>query len=171
MKKTLFTVVLALVSVIAINAQSLTGKQWCTMLGDEDGESVAVALTFNNNGTCELLIAAQQEMKEDGVPITLVAGLTVPGTYTRKDKDLRIALNNAKAEAEIDYEVKGLNAKAKAALDKEIRPSLKALEGEFKKEMLKEMPKMDNMKIVTLENQRLILKDSTGAKMTFYAEK
>ena len=34
--------------------QGLTGKQWCTVLNDEDGEGVAVALTFKKNGTCEL---------------------------------------------------------------------------------------------------------------------
>ena len=80
MKKILFTWLLLLVTALAVHAQSLTGKQWCTVLNDEDGQGVAVALTFEKNGTCEMLIAAQQDMKEDGVPINLVAGVTVPGT-------------------------------------------------------------------------------------------
>lgn len=69
-----------LVTTFAIHAQSLKGKQWCTVLNDEDGQGIAVALTFEKNGTCEILIATQHDMEEEGVPITLVAGVTVPGT-------------------------------------------------------------------------------------------
>ena len=35
-----------------------------------------------------MVIAAQQEMKEEGVPITLMAGVMVPGTYKRDGKKL-----------------------------------------------------------------------------------
>ena len=88
MKKIIFTLMLMLVTALAVNAQNLVGKQWCTVLNDEDGEGIAVALTFEKNGSCEMLIAAQQEMKEDGVPITLIAAVTVPGTYKLDGKDL-----------------------------------------------------------------------------------
>ncbi len=36
MPKIIFTFLLALVTALAVNAQSLTGKQWCTVLNDED---------------------------------------------------------------------------------------------------------------------------------------
>ena len=81
MKKIAFTLMLMLATAVAIHAQSLTGKQWCTVFNDEDGEGIGVALTFNKNGSCELIMAAQQEMKEDGVPITIYGGVTIPGTY------------------------------------------------------------------------------------------
>ena len=68
MKKILFTWMLMLVTALAVYAQSLTGKQWCTVLNDEDGEGIAVALTFEKNGTCEMLIAAQHDLEEDGMP-------------------------------------------------------------------------------------------------------
>ena len=45
-----------LVTALAVNAQNLVGKQWCTVLNDEDGQGIAVALTFEKNGTCEMLI-------------------------------------------------------------------------------------------------------------------
>ena len=88
MKKIIFTFLLALVAALAVNAQSLVGKQWCTVLNDEDGQGIAVALTFEKNGSCEMLIAAQQDMKEEGVPINLIASVTVPGTYKLDGKDL-----------------------------------------------------------------------------------
>lgn len=53
---------LLLVAALAVQAQSLTGKQWCTVLADDDGEDVAVALTFEQGGSCEMLIAVQQEI-------------------------------------------------------------------------------------------------------------
>ena len=120
MKKIIFTFLLALVTALAVNAQNLTGKQWCTVLNDEDGEGIAVALTFEKNGSCEMLIAAQQEMKEDGVPITLIAAVTVPGTYKLDGKDLNNQFNNAKAKVDVDYEIKGMDAKTKALLNKQL---------------------------------------------------
>ena len=38
MKKLVFTLMLMLVTALAVHAQNLTGKQWCTVLNDEDGE-------------------------------------------------------------------------------------------------------------------------------------
>lgn len=155
---------------IVLNAQSLTGKQWCTKLADEDGRDVAVALTFEKNGTCELIIATDYEMKEDGVPIDIVGGVTVPGTYTLKDKDLTINLKRDKAVVEVDYQIKGLDAKTKARLDKEIGAEIKSLKKEFKDVLLNGMPKMNKTKIVSLESKRLIIKDDAGDVIPFYAE-
>ena len=170
MKKTLFAMMLMLASAIVMNAQSLTGKQWCTVLTSEDGVDVAVALTFDKNGSCELVVAAEDEMKVDGVPITMMGEVTVPGTYTLNGKDLKMNLNRAKAEVDVDYEVKGMDAKTKAAMDKEIRAELNGIKKDFKKTMLDGMPKMNNMKVVTLESKRLILKDDDGDDIPFYAE-
>ena len=36
LKRIIFTFLLALVTALAVHAQSLTGKQWCTVLNDED---------------------------------------------------------------------------------------------------------------------------------------
>ena len=169
MKKIIFTLLL-LVTALAVNAQSVVGKQWCTVLNDEDGEGIAVALTFEKNGTCEMLIAAQQEMKEDGVPITLIAAVTVPGTYKLDGKDLNNQFNNAKAKVDVDYEIKGMDAKTKALLNKQIKGELNTLRAEFKKGLLGGMPKMDNLKIVKLESKQLVVKNSDNQEIPFYAE-
>ena len=170
MKKIIFTLMLMLVTALAVNAQNLVGKQWCTVLNDEDGEGIAVALTFEKNGSCEMLIAAQQEMKEDGVPITLIAAVTVPGTYKLDGKDLNNQFNNAKAKVEVDYEIKGMDAKTKALLNKQIKGELNTLRAEFKKGLLGGMPKMDNLKIVKLESKQLVVKNSDNQEIPFFAE-
>ena len=61
MKKTLFTLMLMLVSAFVMNAQSLTAHQWGTKLADDDGKDVLVALAFDKNGTCELLVGAEHQ--------------------------------------------------------------------------------------------------------------
>ena len=170
MKKIIFTFLLTLVTALAVNAQSLVGKQWCTVLNDEDGQGIAVALTFEKNGTCEMLIAAQQDMKEDGVPINLVAGVTVPGTYKRDGNDLNTQFNNGKAKVDVDYEIKGMDAKTKALLDKQIKGEIRSLKQEFKQVLLGGMPKMDRLKIVKLDSKRLVVKNEDNQEIPFYAE-
>ena len=75
MKKIVFTWMLVLVTALAVHAQSLTGKQWCTVLNDEDGEGIAVALT---------------------------AAVSVPGTYKRDGNDLNTRFDKGKAQVEVD---------------------------------------------------------------------
>lgn len=160
---------LMLASVLVLNAQSLTAHQWGTKLADDDGKDVLVALAFDKNGACELLVGAEHQMKEDGVPVTITGSVSVPGTYTLNDKDLVMDLDRSKAEVDFDYEIKGMDAKTKAKMDKQIRGELNGMKGEFKKTMLDGMPKMHNMKIVSLTSKELILKIDNGREMPFYA--
>ena len=170
MKKIIFTLMLTLATALAVNAQNLVGKQWCTVLNDEDGQGIAVALTFEKNGTCEMLIAAQQEMKEDGVPINLIAAVTVPGTYKLDGKDLNNQFDNGKAKVDVDDEIKGMDAKTKSLLDKQIKGEISTLKAEFKKVLLGGMPKMDQLKIVKLEGKQLVVKNSDNQEIPFYVE-
>ena len=170
MKKIIFTFLLALVAALAVNAQSLVGKQWCTVLNDEDGQGIAVALTFEKNGSCEMLIAAQQDMKEDGVPINLIAAVTVPGTYKLDGKDLNNQFDNGKAKVDVDYEIKGMDAKTKSLLNKQIKGEISSLKKEFKQVLLDGMPKMDRLKIVSLDGNSLVVKNEDNQEIPFYAE-
>ena len=170
MKKILFTWMIMLVTALAVNAQNLVGRQWCTVLNDEDGQGIAVALTFEKNGSCEMLIATQQEMKEDGVPITLIAAVTVPGSYKRDGNDLNNQFDNGKAKVDVDYEIKGMDAKTKALLNKQIKGEISTLKAEFKKVLLGGMPKMNNLKIVKLESKQLVVKNGDNQEIPFYDE-
>ena len=46
MKKSFLTLMLILMSAIALNAQSLTAHQWGTKLADDDGKDVLVVLAL-----------------------------------------------------------------------------------------------------------------------------
>ena len=109
-------------------------------------------------------------MKEEGVPIELFAGVNIPGTYTVNDKDLKLNLNKGKTTVNIDYDIKGMDAKTKSLMDEQIKSELESIKGEFKKMMLDGMPSLDNMKIVSLDNSKLVVTLSVGAEVTFYAK-
>lgn len=169
MKKSLFTLLLMLMSVIALNAQSLTGKRWGTKLIAEDGAEVLVVLIFDKNGTCEMEIGCGQQIEEDGVPIDLMGYVSVPGTYSHNGDDLKMDFNRGKAEVDFDYEIKGMDAKTKSKMDKQIRSQINGLKGEFKDLMLNGMPKMHNTKIVSLDKKKLVIKDDKGDEIPFYS--
>lgn len=57
-----------------------------------------------------------------------------------------------------------MDAKAKALMDKQIRSELNSLKGELKKELLGGMPKMDNLKVVSLESKKLVSRTTTTRK-------
>ena len=170
MKKAFISLMLTIVSAIVLNAQSLTGKPWYTVITDEDGTDIVVSYTFEDNGTCELVIATEYEMKEDDVPILLTGGVTVPGTFSLKGDDLKVNLNKRKAEVELDYEIKGMDPEVKKLMDKEIGAEIKGLRKEFKDEMLNGLPKTQTMKVVSLDKNELVLRDEEGDEIPFYSE-
>ena len=170
MKKTFFTLMLMLASVLAVNAQSLTGKDWCTMIPDEDGTKVALQMTFDKNSTCEIKLVAVQEMSESGMKMNIGMELDVPGTYKLDDKNLKMNLNKEKSKVDIDIDIEGVDDQTKAMMKSMMKPEIEKSKGEIKKELLKEVPELENMKIVSLDNNRLVLADSTGAEMEFYAK-
>lgn len=168
MKKTLFTLMLMIASALAINAQSLTGKEWRAMIPNTDGTKVALELTFENNGTFEAEVVAMEDINEDGMSMTISVEVEIPGTYTLNGKNLNINLNKDKAT--IDFDFKNVDAQTKAMLKNMMKAELDKSKNEAKNEILDDMPPMGNMKVVSLDNHRLVLADSTGAEMTFYAK-
>lgn len=170
MRKTLFTLMLMLVSALAVNAQSLTGKQWCTMIPDEDGSEIALEMTFENNGACVVKIVAVEEMKEGDMKMNIGVEVDVHGTYKLNSKDLKIDLAKEKAKVDIDIDIEGVDDQTKAMMTSMIKPELEKGKDEAKKELLKVLPDLDNATVVSLDNHRLVLADQSGKELTFYAK-
>ena len=170
MKKTLFTLIVMFASAIAINAQSLTGKEWCTMVPDGEGNEIALELTFKNNGTCEVELVGVEEMKEGSMKMLIEVELEINGTYKLDDKDLKINLDKVNAKIDFDVDIEGVDAQSKAMMKQMIKPELEKGTAEAKKELLKVLPEIESMKVVSLDAHRLVLADNAGAEMTFYAK-
>ena len=131
MKKIFFTFMLMLASVVAVNAQSLTGKVWFTNSSVDQNESSFV-LFFEDDGTCAVAVGADQVMAEAGMKMTISLTAKVNGTYTLNGKNLKMKLDNENVDFTVDYDIEGVDASTKKMMDSMIKPEL-----EKQKPMLK----------------------------------
>ena len=166
MKNILFTLMLILASVVAVNAQSLTGKVWFTNMSIEQNVSCLV-LCFEDDGTCAVAVGADQVMEEAGMKMTISLTAKVNGTYTLDVKDLKMTLDKENADFTVDYDVEGVDAKTKDLMDAFIKPELEKQKPVLKKEVIKSIPEMGHLKIVSLSNDELVLANETGEELTF----
>ena len=166
MKKTFFTLMLLLASALAINAQSLTSNPWFTML-EMDGDEAAFVINFDADGTCAIVFGADEVMDEDGMKMTISMTAMVPGTYKLDGKNLSITLDEAGANVDVDYAIEGVDAATKKMMDAMIKPELEKQKPELKKTVMSGMPKMGNMKVVSVSKEKLVLADEEGTEMTF----
>ena len=167
MKKTFFALMLMLVSVVTINAQTLTSNPWMTVLPGND--DVVVLLSFDNDGTCALAIANEEVQEEDVMKLTITVTATIPGTYTLNNNSLNIKLDKEKADLNFDYEIEGVDGQAKKMIEAMLKPELEKQKPEMKKEILQDLPlsNMETIKVVSIDKEKLVLADDSGQEMTF----
>ncbi|MBR5638727.1 MAG: hypothetical protein IKW83_03075 [Muribaculaceae bacterium] len=166
MKKIFFAFMLLLASVVAVNAQSLTGKVWFTNSSIDQNESSFV-LFFEDDGTCVVAVASDQVMNEGGMKMTISVTAKVNGTYTLNGKDLKMKLDNENVDFTVDYDIEGVDASTKKMMDSMIKPELEKQKPMLKNEVLKSIPDMGNLTVVTLSNDELVLANEDGEELTF----
>lgn len=113
MKKTFFTLMLILASVVTINAQSLTGKTWIADLS-EDGDKTIANLTFNDDGSMTMKLDVSSVEDAGGMQMIILVDANVPGTYTLDGDKLSINFDAKKADMKCDVDLKGLDDATKA---------------------------------------------------------
>lgn len=170
MKKTVFTLLLMLATAIAGQAQSekLTRTAWSTMLpGDEEMEMV---LNFDDDGECYIILTSEEYQDlDDGASITIRQSLSVPGIFNKSGRNITVSFNKRKAEFNLSYDIYGADEQTKNMVKLMLTPELKKMEPEIKQEMLDLVPAfMDDMKVISVNKERLILGDGEGERMTFY---
>ena len=165
MKKTFFTLMLIIASVIAVQAQNLnlTRTAWSTMLpGDEEIEMV---LNFDDDGECYIILT-HEEMQDDMI---IRMSMSVPGIYSKEGQDLIISFNKKKADVNIDVDLSNYDSQTRALMERMLKPELKKMEPELKKDMLESIPSfLDNVKVVSVNTKKLVLGDDEGETITFY---
>ena len=166
MKKIFFAFMLMLASVVAVNAQSLTGKVWFTNSSIDQDESSFV-LFFEDDGTCAVAVAADQVMAEAGMKMTISLTAKVNGTYTLYGKNLKMKLDNENVDFTVDYDIEGVDASTKKMMDSMIKPELEKQKPMLKNEVLKSIPDMGNLTVVSLSNDELVLANEDGEELTF----
>ena len=166
MRKTFFTLILMLASVLAINAQSLTGKVWFTNISIDQNESCLV-LCFEDDGSCAVAVGADQVMNEASMKMIISLTAKVNGTYTLDGKDLKMVLDKENADFTVDYDVEGVDAKIKDLMDASIKPELEKQKPMLKTMVINSIPDMGHLKLVSLSNVELVLANEDGEELTF----
>ena len=86
----IFTWLLTLVTALALNAQNLVGRQWCTVLNDEDGQGIAA-------------VTVPGSYKRDGNDLNN----QFDNGKAKVDVDYEIKGMDAKTKALLDKQIKG----------------------------------------------------------------
>ncbi|MBR5086449.1 MAG: hypothetical protein IKX31_05510 [Muribaculaceae bacterium] len=163
MKKTLFTILLVMATVVAVQAQNLTRTAWSTMLpGDEEVELV---LNFDDDGECYMILT-HEEMENDMI---IRMSMSVPGIYDKEGQDLIISFNKKKADINIDVDLSNFDPQTRKMMESMLRPEIKKMEPQLKEEMLDEIPAfLDHVKVVQVNTKVLVLGNDEGDTITFY---
>ena len=166
MKKTIFTLVLALAALLPLQAQTITGN-WIAVEEDEDA-GIAYILAFEGNLVRQCVMAGTTM---DGVgDVTLV--IAVPAqTYTPNSKSINFTFNASEAEIvvkDVDFtdEIKAVikdNPQKKEELLKVVQTAFE----QKKVEMADGMLLSGVHTIVTATADKLELKDADGESYMF----
>lgn len=166
MKKTIMTIVLALVALLPMQAQNITGN-WIAVEEDEDAGIVYI-LAFEGNLVRQCVMAGT-EMEGVG-DVTLV--ITVPAqNYMPNSKSINFTFDGSKAEVEvkdIDFidEIKAV-IKDDVKKKEELLKTVQAAFEEKKVEMADNMLLSGVHTIVKATADKLELKDADGETYVF----
>lgn len=171
MKKTIVTLLLIAASVVAMQAQSLTGKTWAAQLDDGAGHDFKLVMEFENGGECLVAILSQLPMEEDGVKIDITADAAIPGSYTVNGKklDVKLAKSNAKMDLNVDLSRSGVPAANRKMAETMLKSELEKQKKELLDEIMECVPNLKNATIKTLTDTKLVLVDASGQEMEFAA--
>lgn len=167
MKTRFFALMLMLASVVAVQAQSLTGKVWVSSLVDPDDDEITLVMGFLDGGKCIMSIISGEDIDEDGMKMEMKMNLTMQGTYTLDGKILNTDFDVSNAELDLDVDFPGLDESTKKMAKSMIASELNKQKADIKTEILKALPNFVQMTIKELTESTLILSDSTGKDQVF----
>ena len=166
MKTKFFALMLMLASVVAVQAQSLTGKVWAADMSTKETPNTHFLMGFEENGTSYMSILSGQEVDKG---VTLNITLIVPGSYTHNGNKLTMKTEKSKAELDFDLDIPGAPEANKKMIKNMLMGEIEKQKPEMIKEMVSELPKLDNATIKSLTATELVLVDSAGAELKFAA--
>ncbi len=168
MKKTFLTVLLAVVSMLSMQAQTITGK-WVTYIVDEEAEEmVSHILVFEGNLMRQAMFAMSSMEGVGDVSLFV----DVPAQdYTPGSKVLNFRFDPAQAEMElkgVDFidEIKNV-IKENPAKEEELRQIVYNSLAPNKQQMAQEGLLSGKYTVVSATDTKLVLKDPEGESYTF----
>lgn len=171
MKKTIFTLLLAIAAVFSIQAQSITGKSWAAALDDGQGHDLKMVMEFESESQCMVALFGEVPMVEDGVKINVSVQAAVPGTYTVSGKKLDVKLSSSSAHIDIDASIgnMGGNESVKKQAASIIKGELEKQKKEILSGLMECVPNLKNATIKSVTDSQLVLVEAAGQEMQFVA--
>lgn len=169
MKKTFLALMLILASVVAVNAQSLTGKVWATTIVDADNHEMTLVLGFVDGGNCIMSIIAEEPINEEGMKMLMHMNFSMQGTYTLEGKLLNAKFDKDKASLDIDVDFPDLDENTKKMFKNMMVPELNKQKPGVMAQIMQDLPNLENMTVKELTEKTLILSDSVGKEQVFTA--
>ena len=170
MKTKLLTLFLAFAAVLGMQAQSLTGKTWVATVNDKDVKDGKITMNFNQNGAFFLKVyVVNVDSDEKFGEIAVKVTVTVPGSYTRKDNLLTFNFDKDHGDADFDVDVRNSDQQTKEFFQKLMKDQMANQKTVMVREMVNEFG-MEKLNIVSLTEDKLVVKDSEGEVMTFTAQ-
>ncbi|MBR5086450.1 MAG: hypothetical protein IKX31_05515 [Muribaculaceae bacterium] len=153
MKKTILSLLLMLVAVIAAQAQSLTGKTWVYNIPDENAQA---QLVFDYNGTMVMTLSGD-------VDSLFYLKAILHGTYKLRDKKLFLEFDSDKVDVDISL-IEHDNSSLEVDLVEQLVESYKQ---NLKESIINDKSIFEGMRINKWTESQLELEDCDGDTMLF----
>ena len=155
MRTGILTLLLMLVATFAVQAQSLTDKNWFANMSDKEND-ITLLLTFGDDGDCIAFLRLKDEEEVDeGVTLNAEFNMYVPGTYTLQGRTVKMAFDTTKNETEISADLEGVDETSKSIMMSMIKPELKNMEPEVVALLMESLPTNDSYEITKLTDTEL----------------
>lgn len=157
---------LMLVSVVAVQAQSLKGTMWAADMSTKEAPNTHLVMGFEDAGAFYMSILSGQEVEKG---VTLNITLIVPGSYTQEGDKLTVKTDKSKAELDFDLDVPGVPEANKKMIKSMLLGEVEKQKSEIIKEMTSELPKLEHATIKSHTANELTLVDTAGTVLKFGA--
>lgn len=131
MKTRFLAMMLAFVVIVTAGAQSLTSHEWAAETEAFKGATVTIMTSFDNDGTCTMLMFMDQEIERGTVMLAMIA----PGTYTYDGKRLHMKIATGMAQFYDDVDMKAstknLADKMNHVMKQEIEKAVPGMKKQF----------------------------------------
>lgn len=158
MKKILFTLVLMLLAMAAVQAQSLIGKYWAADFSTAEMPNAIMVLSFDEMGRCTFAISTEESIDGED-DLKMIITFICPGVYLQEGNELTLLIDFEKADSDFSLESDKMTESTIKTYKALLKPSFEKEKPKLMKELIDELPTLSEFTIVKLTEDRLVLND------------
>lgn len=137
---------------MAASAQSLTSKEWAAETEAFKGATVTIMTSFDNDGTCTMLMFMDQQIERGTVMLAMIA----PGTYTYDGKHLHMKIATGMAQFYDDIDMKASNKDLASKMNHVMKQEIEKAVPGLKKQFLSIVSDYTDLQVSRLTGDQLV---------------